>query len=77
MILKLQRIILAASLIFMLAACSNSKEEEQQSAVEKTTEKIGKQAISNIRKPIEKAKVAKGISDDRVHNIEEAAKLAD
>jgi len=56
-------------------ACSNNGgEEPKKGAIEKMTDKTAKDIVDKIRTPIEKARSAKKMEEDRSRKIDEALK---
>lgn len=66
MFLYIHRMIFSALLLAMLSACSNSEEQAEKGQIEQTTDKISQEAIKSIRSPIDKATLAKELTEQ--HN---------
>ena len=58
----------------MIVSCSDSKEKDKQNAVERITERIANDAVSSIKTPIEKAKLAKEMVENHNSRVKEAEK---
>ena len=74
MYLKLQRLLFPALFFLMVSSCSSSEEQEKQGSIEQATEKIAQETIDYIKTPIEQAKLAKEIQENRNRMIEEVKK---
>jgi hypothetical protein len=60
-----------------LLACSNNKEAESESekgTIEKMTDKAAKEMVNRIRTPINKARSAKDLQEDRLNDMDESVK---
>ena len=66
MFLYIRRMIFSALLLAMLSACSNSEEQTEKGDIEQATDKIAQEAIKSIRTPIDKATLAKELTEQ--HN---------
>ncbi|HDH05053.1 MAG TPA: hypothetical protein ENH01_04970 [Nitrospirae bacterium] len=56
-------------------ACSNNKEaESEKGTAQEVTEKAAKEMVDRIRGPIEKARAAKELQEQKYRDIEEALK---
>lgn len=66
MFLYIHRMIFSALVLAMLSACSSSEEQAETGKIEQTTDKIAQEAIKSIRTPIDKATLAKELTEQ--HN---------
>ncbi len=58
-----------------LLACSNNNEaESEKGAIEKMTDKAAKEMVNRIRTPINKARSAKDLQEDRLNDMDESVK---
>ncbi|HIP38964.1 MAG TPA: hypothetical protein EYG88_06245 [Desulfocapsa sulfexigens] len=62
----------AAFSFFMILSCSNSEEKKTSDSIEKTTEKIAREAVDRIQEPIEKAKLAKELQESHDRDVQKA-----
>ena len=61
----------------VLLACSNNNEAESESekgTIEKMTDKAAKEMVNRIRTPINKARSAKDLQEDRLNDKDESLK---
>jgi len=70
----LQKLFLSFLVLLMIVSCSDSKEKDKQNAVERITERIANDAVSSIKTPIEKAKLAKEMVENHNSRVKEAEK---
>ncbi len=66
MILHALRTVCTILFLLMFSACSNSDEPSEKGPIEQTTDKIAQEAVRSIKTPIDKAKLAKELSEQ--HN---------
>jgi hypothetical protein len=58
----------------LLGACSKSDEQKEQGAIDKMTDKVARDAVQNIREPIERAKQIQAIENAHAKAINDAVK---
>jgi hypothetical protein len=58
----------------MLAACSNSEEQVEQDRIQQTTDKIAQEVVNSIKTPIDRANLAKKLTEQHNSTIEENTK---
>ena len=66
MFLYIKRMVFSALVLAMLSACSNSEEQAEKGQIEQTTDKIAQEAVKSIKTPIDKATLAKELTEQ--HN---------
>ncbi len=65
------RFFLIIVVTIFLFACSGSDNDEESSVVDETTEKIATKAVQSIKTPIDKAEIAKGLTDQHNQAVKE------
>ena len=76
MFLQPRSLILATLILITFSACSNSDERATKGPIEQTTDKIAKQAVNNIKTPIDQAKLARELTEQHNSAIENNANAA-
>ncbi len=73
MIFQIRRIVLSCLVLIMVSACSNSEEPAEKGRIEQTTDKIAHEAVQSIKTPIDKANLAKELTEQHNSAIEKNA----
>lgn len=66
--------ILQVVTLSLIVACSNTEEPDGKNVINRTTDKIAHDAVSTVKRPINKAKNVAVLSNDRTREIQDAAK---
>ncbi len=73
-LLKTCFVILQTAAISLAVSCSNTDESNEKNSIEKTTDKIAKDAVDMINNPINEAKQVENVGNDQARKLEEAVK---
>lgn len=65
-------LLIVVTTIFLFG-CSGSDNDEENSFVDETTEKIATEAVQSIKTPIDKAEIAKGLTEQHNQAVKEQA----
>ena len=76
MYLQIPKIVLTALALFILAACSSSDEQAEKGRIKQTTDKIAQEAVSSIKTPIDRANMAKELTEEHNSAVKKNADTA-
>lgn len=62
------------AILLLTFSCSNSEDSNEKGVIKETQDKIAQEAINYIKVPLDQAKVAAELANERTHQIEEAQK---
>jgi len=60
-------------LVGILAGCSGDSEDKEPGAIEQMTDKAAREAVQNIRQPMEQARQVQAMQDAHTRAVNEAA----
>jgi PBP1b-binding outer membrane lipoprotein LpoB len=72
--MKKQRIyftILLAAILLLTISCSNSEDPNEKGTLKETQDKIAQDAVNNIKVPLDKAKNASKLANEKTRQIKE------
>lgn len=70
MFFHIRRIVWSILIICMFSACSNSEEPTEKGHIEQTTDKIAQEAVQSMKAPIDKANLAKELTEQHNSAVE-------